>query len=412
MKSFFSFKGAAGFSKRGRYMQGFVFHVNTTGLDQVNLDNTYLDGFLPALVLPAFRDIIVDFPPSGPMDIRNQDIDFLYRYGVCFPSSCSRKESDAIIQTTLSRFNQEPYIWYMSTIVGISLSDQHALDAWDISFIALISILACLVVSGTAYNILDENKWISVPHNDWSQFILGFSVLINGRKILSAQKPAPGGDHLTAINGIRFFSMCWVIVSHSYGLFQLSIPVNNSLKINTFFNTFGVQFILNGYPCVDSFFFLSGTFVTYMTFKEIQRANGNFNIIIFYMHRYIRLTGVYFVVMLFRTSLMRYLAIGPNQITEDMVQNCREVLWRHVLYINNFYSTHNPDKNAYCAGPSWYLAADMQMFVVAPLLIYPMLKIKKYLFDYLWPVLWIILFTSLLMILTEAKGWGPNSLLE
>lgn len=49
-----------------------------------------------------------------------------------------------------------------------------------------------------------------------------------------------------------------------------------------------MNFLLNGYLSVDSFFFLSGLLVAYLTFKEIDRVKGRFNVIMFYLHRYIR----------------------------------------------------------------------------------------------------------------------------
>ena len=46
-----------------------------------------------------------------------------------------------------------------------------------------------------------------------SRLLLSFSFYTNGCKLLST---AQGSDTLGAINGIRFLSMSWVILGHSY----------------------------------------------------------------------------------------------------------------------------------------------------------------------------------------------------
>ena len=43
--------------------------------------------------------------------------------------------------------------------------------------------------------------------------LLSFSIYTNGAKILNTDQSA---GSLTAINGIRFFSMTWVILGHTY----------------------------------------------------------------------------------------------------------------------------------------------------------------------------------------------------
>jgi peptidoglycan/LPS O-acetylase OafA/YrhL len=44
--------------------------------------------------------------------------------------------------------------------------------------------------------------------------------------------------------------------------------------------------LLNSLPSVDTFFFLSGTLVAYLTFIQLEK--NKFNLIMFYVHRYIR----------------------------------------------------------------------------------------------------------------------------
>lgn len=52
----------------------------------------------------------------------------------------------------------------------------------------------------------------AVSHNE--QILLAFSAVTNGRKILHCG-PAPS-DSLTCVHGLRFLSLAWVIMVHTY----------------------------------------------------------------------------------------------------------------------------------------------------------------------------------------------------
>jgi peptidoglycan/LPS O-acetylase OafA/YrhL len=62
------------------------------------------------------------------------------------------------------------------------------------------------------------------------------------------------------------------------------------------------------------------------------------------------------------------LLIFPFYLFYDTRHACRDGWWLNLLYINNF----NEDLDReHCIGWSWYLANDMQMFLISPLVIYP-----------------------------------------
>jgi hypothetical protein len=62
------------------------------------------------------------------------------------------------------------------------------------------------------------------------KLLLSFSIYTNGAKLLSAKQ---GAGTLTAVNGIRFISMSWVILGHTYGFgpsaVGRSITVKNTI---------------------------------------------------------------------------------------------------------------------------------------------------------------------------------------
>jgi len=48
------------------------------------------------------------------------------------------------------------------------------------------------------------------------KYLLTFSVRVNGSRILSVQSPPTDGSTLPALHGVRFLSMSWVILGHTY----------------------------------------------------------------------------------------------------------------------------------------------------------------------------------------------------
>ncbi len=68
----------------------------------------------------------------------------------------------------------------------------------------------------------------------------------------------------------------------------------------------------NPWVAVDSFFVLSGCLLSYLTMKELDRSKGRLNIPFFYLHRYIRLTGVYAFVVGFNATLWKFFNWGPR----------------------------------------------------------------------------------------------------
>ena len=75
-------------------------------------------------------------------------------------------------------------------------------------------------------------------------------------------------------------------------------PFENNVSELIFFcfqnssSNFFMQFISNGYVCVDSFFLISGTLLSYLTLKELDKIKGRVWTPIFwpmfYIHRYLR----------------------------------------------------------------------------------------------------------------------------
>jgi len=208
----------------------------------------------------------------------------------------------------------------------------------------------------------------------WQQTIQGFSAYSNTIKIFSTENISK--DSLNCVNGIRFLSMTWVLISHGYSQFGSSMPIKNLLYLGDahgpVYGNLAFQAILNGFPSVDTFFFIGATLLSYIALKELDKTKGGTYQfwIMYYIHRYIRLTGVYALIIGVTATLVKYFAYGPYSILVNYeINNCKKDWWTNILYINNLKWVS--DTQPMCMPVSWYLANDMQFFLISPLIIYP-----------------------------------------
>ncbi|XP_071955724.1 nose resistant to fluoxetine protein 6-like [Antedon mediterranea] len=293
--------------------------------------------------------------------------------GICVPDSCNKNQVTNLL-SGLPRHN----------VANMVCSKDYDYSASAIACLTLLSTICIIVICATLYDIVLEQKKKQVaakdnedgkkePENNsfFSQLLLCFSLLVNGRHILKTKQ---GEQSLGALNGIRVISLWWVILGHSYA--NPIYVVTNILTPFDAITRFTFQAIVNATFSVDSFFFLSGLLVTYLTLKYLQKNDGKLNWLMFYVHRYLRLTPIYMLVIFMFTTLTPYFGTGafytfafdPEPVgVESQVSLCQKYWWTNLLYINNLYPT---SLQTNCLGWGWYLANDMQFYIISPFVVY------------------------------------------
>ncbi|XP_054271181.1 nose resistant to fluoxetine protein 6-like [Macrosteles quadrilineatus] len=207
------------------------------------------------------------------------------------------------------------------------------------------------------------------------QVFLSFSALSNARKILHCG--AAPKDSLTCVHGLRFLSLAWVIMVHTY-LQVFAIAENKTLRTLTEKN-FMFQTVSNATFSVDTFFFISGLLVTYLYFKSLRSepstrraidcgaefTAGAKKFFTLLGYRFVRLTPAYMFVLGVAELNMRWVKNISvfEPVSLDNV-NCERYWWRNALYINSLF----PMKDM-CMLWSWYLANDTQFYAVGILIL-------------------------------------------
>ncbi|XP_064616085.1 O-acyltransferase like protein-like [Liolophura sinensis] len=198
--------------------------------------------------------------------------------------------------------------------------------------------------------------------------LMAFSVYTNTKKLVNTEQRS---GTLSSVNGVRFFSMTWVVLGHTF-IFHMGIADNILGYARDFQARWTSQALLNALVSVDSFFTLSGLLVSYLTLNEMRKAkSAKINWFMFYFHRFWRLTPPYMLIIMTYVPLYQYWGQGPQWPVGQMEpMPCNIYWWKNLIYINNFNMTDS------CIGWSWYLANDMQFYVISPLILIPLFYSK------------------------------------
>ncbi|GFS33341.1 nose resistant to fluoxetine protein 6 [Nephila pilipes] len=255
------------------------------------------------------------------------------------------------------------------------------------------------VMFGSKYNT--SSDIIRSSFEKFKLFLNCFCLFTNGAKVFDTSNRE---GQLLCLHGIRCLSMIWVILCHGYAF--SFIAVRNAAETLNYMDKWYSQIILNGFYSVDSFFLLSGFLVAHLFFQHCSEKNGKMSWIYFYVHRYVRLTPVYMVVVGFYATLYGHLSSGPMWANVDTDPNCQASWWYNLLYINNFQIMKDQ-----CMPWSWYMANEMQFFVISPLLLISLLRkyVLMYFFTISLSVDHVLNFPGIVSLILSWKGWIPLS---
>jgi peptidoglycan/LPS O-acetylase OafA/YrhL len=144
------------------------------------------------------------------------------------------------------------------------------------------------------------------------------------------------------------------------------------------------QLLFSSRLAVDTFFVISGYLVVHVLLKKAplltppRSLSFCKDVVLRYMTaiplllltRMGRILPLYAMCLGFYTQIAPQLGGGPfwHQWIH-LLQPCHDAAWTNFLFVNNFIPFDTPTTST-CFYHSWYLAVDMQLFVLAPLLVF------------------------------------------
>lgn len=317
----------------------------------------------------------------------NPFIPMIPTIGLCLPNECNSNEVVEILNYGINSLLVNvslPFNLTNITDTQLNCYEPAKIDAGAIIALIIISILLVCSVSGTVYDVYKQKIIVqdkSVEKKDEEkeliekkkheeplilQIILCFSLYTNLKKLFTVRK---GGDQLDCLHAIRFLSMGWVVLGHTFA-FYLGFATNG-IALYGWIHRFSIQIVTNAFFSVDSFFMISGLLNSYLFLKSIEKSGYKLSpnlFVKYYIHRIWRITPPYMLTVMVTACLTKYWGTGPEWPTADGLDgNCRTYWWANLFYINNIVEVDHM-----CFGIAWYLANDMQFYFIAPIMLIPL----------------------------------------
>ena len=148
------------------------------------------------------------------------------------------------------------------------------------------------------------------PRGALQKFLYSFAVFNNTRRLLLGR-----GDNtdkeLEILNGIRVFAIIFVVLGHTMN-YSLRGPVSNPAEFLVWIQDLSFTIMLAAPYVVDIFFWLSGFLGGYLMLELMKKRKGRNQPYLFIMlHRFLRITPLYFATILFFWFIMSMAGNGP-----------------------------------------------------------------------------------------------------
>ncbi|XP_046753116.1 nose resistant to fluoxetine protein 6-like [Diprion similis] len=285
------------------------------------------------------------------------DIDDRIFSSVCFPSSCNETQVEQIINVTIQSIPIISGLGFGATVASCSevelVEDFTVGEVLTIMFFLAVGVF---VIFCTIYDFLGNRK--SSKASTRMNTFVKFSLRTNAIELLNPKE-------LPSIQGIRVLSMYWLTIPHHFVPFIYE-PMPNLADILKLTNSWLAVVAQVAPFSVDTFLLLSGFCMAYSVFKKLK-SGKQINWLKFYVHRYLRLTASIAVLILFSSFLVHRVAGGSmwKALLSSAVDSCRENWWVNLFYLHNFEK-----EEEMCLHHTWYLAVDMQLFWISPIIMY------------------------------------------
>ncbi|KAH8268344.1 hypothetical protein KR026_005458, partial [Drosophila bipectinata] len=283
----------------------------------------------------------------------------------CLPSSCRASHMNNFFRKILALNNTNSFS-------GIDIIDSSCQtvekEPWDKLTIALIVILAVMASIVAIFTLID--CFLRKAPHELPIVVTTFSAKANSRALFRVVESKLNHNVIDCLHGIRCMSLFWVIYSHEY----LNVPNSanlNLMQLLPWAETPYASFVLHGFYSVDSFFVLGGMLVSLITLRFMDRSKGRLNVPLMYVHRIIRIWPLMAIAILIYMKLMPVVSGGPLfSGGYSGLSQCESDWYGSLLFVQNYFVNK-------CVGHTWYLAVDMQLFVISPIFLIALYKWGK-----------------------------------
>ncbi|CAK1600711.1 unnamed protein product [Parnassius mnemosyne] len=293
--------------------------------------------------------------PGGPFQ------ESVLRLAVCIPQPCTTQEAISALLFNVNALGFEYNDYYCRLP-----NDKQWVPA-DNFAVVIFTIIGFLTLLSTTYELI----YIYILKKDPKTanfYYCSFSLYNNTRCVLSFPKSA---DTLLCLHGIRTIATLWVIIGHAFSSLTFLL---NPTEIFMWMVSAESTWITAAPITVDTFFVMTGILLVFTTAKKSDGMTLVKNIHLFYLNRLLRMLPLLAVAVLLEASIFHRVADGPDwNVVARNAHRCRAFWWTTLLHMQNYL---NP--NEMCIPHSWYLAIDIQLHILSPLLLFWLLSGKRH----------------------------------
>ncbi|PRD36647.1 UNVERIFIED_CONTAM: nrf-6 [Trichonephila clavipes] len=140
-----------------------------------------------------------------------------FRMGACVPSACTSED----VQNIMSQIPKQLHISGTTEIVNCETKQSFTVTNGQIAALAVIALFAFLVFIGTTLDVItvlrqgDDPEPSTISKKTFYRVLVCFSAYSNYLKLINVTQKEDT-KHLSAVNGVRYITVTWVIVGHSY----------------------------------------------------------------------------------------------------------------------------------------------------------------------------------------------------
>ncbi|CAF4894473.1 unnamed protein product [Pieris macdunnoughi] len=290
---------------------------------------------------------------------RDRALNVVVQLALCIPKACTTREVINKVGniTTLG-------IQYEDNLCRLP-DDKHWVTA-DYIAIVVFSAFGLIIFLSTTYD-LHHLFYLKKDFMDENIFRI-FSAFTNLSMLLKLSNK-PGS--LQCLDGIRAIAIFWVVIGHAF--VGNLITAFNFLDIQEWQSSLRSMWITGAPITVDTFFMISGLLLVYTSMAKYTSLGLLKNLHVFYLSRLLRMFPVLALMVLFEASLYNRISDGAFwHVAGNGVHTCRALWWSTLLHLQNFV---NP--LAECLPVTWYLAIDVQLHVISPLVLFWLLRGSK-----------------------------------
>ncbi|GMS85252.1 hypothetical protein PENTCL1PPCAC_7427, partial [Pristionchus entomophagus] len=266
-----------------------------------------------------------------------------YTFGVCLPEGCSSADLLGVLKPE----SGDPIARNPVCKVQRTNDNMPPIDAGFYVTVTIMGVIAVISIAAGAidYFFCETAQKAGITNALPWRLFMAFSLSANMASIFDVSGAYKDGQ-ISPIHCIRFFSMSWVVLGHFVSIY-ITVAANPS-DIIKMGKDFLSEFIMNAYFAVDSFFFMSGLLLTFIWFKNYHKnphgTNSPTSWVMFYIHRIIRLSPPFYMMVAFTTWVYQHLFIDrPINIMPFILEDyCSETWWIELLYVHNWWKTDKP----------------------------------------------------------------------